>query len=125
MLNNKIIEYIRMKKLMLDKIEEYMKGGNIKHSKDSSIIQTSIEITPKRRIKIDEYRRRVKTGNPCEILEDSPMKMFNQKDLWRINAAHYRQRKRDEEQRKHPKPKPLTAAELSKRYREKKKNMTC
>ena len=100
-----------------------MKGGNIEHS----IIQTSIEITPKRRITIDEYRRMqmVTTGNSCEILEDSPMKMFNQKDLWRINAAHYRQRKRDEEQRNRPKPKPLTAAELSKRYREKKKNMTC
>ena len=118
---------------MMDKINEYMQGCNMEQSKESSKeplkepsnIQKSITIAPKRKITIDEYRRRIKTGNPCEILEDSTTKMFIQRDLWRINAANYRQRKRDEEQRNRPKSKPLTPSQKSKRYREKKKNMTC
>ena len=120
---------------MFDKINEYMRGDNIKQSNEPSLMQISIWIAPKRRITIDEYRRRqmAKIDNSCEILEDSSMRPHNQiendesyhrrREQCRINMLNYRQRKRDEKRKNHPKPKPLTASEKSKRYRDKKKNL--
>ena len=101
-----------MKKPMLNKILEHMKDGNIEDSKDLSIIQTSIEIVPKIQM------RKIRNLNDIQ----------KKKERQKINSRNYRQRKRDERSKNPPKnpPKnpstPLTSAERSKRYRDKKKN---